>query len=439
MSAAILNSEHDPAVARLGSVSPLLHRTSAVRPTPYLDLDVGAAVTRYRRLAAALPGTAVHYAVKANPDPRLLRGARRGRMPLRRGQPGRGHAPRWRRGRGRATSSTPTRSSGARTSRSPAGSASPCSSSTRSRRPRRSPPPRPGRRCSAGSVTSGEGSDWSLSRKYGCSPDRGGADPALGRRASASTRPGSPSTSGRSSATPQAWDAAHRGGGAGLRGAARRRARRPGCSTSAAASPPTSRAGARRSRRTARRSSASCAGTSAARRPPTLVEPGRAVVADAGTLVTTVIGVVLARRHPLGVPRRRRLHRPGRDPRRGDPLPAAHQRRRRPDRAVRARRPDLRQRGRALRADAGPAAAVAAPRATRCGCSSTGAYTTCYSTVGLQRLRPLRTQPGARDEPGAPAAGQPRAGRGRRCPCPGRCCCCWSGARHRRRRPAPSG
>jgi ornithine decarboxylase len=40
--------------------------------TPYLDLDVGAAVTRFRRLAAALPGTAVHYAVKANPDPSLL-------------------------------------------------------------------------------------------------------------------------------------------------------------------------------------------------------------------------------------------------------------------------------------------------------------------------------------------------------------------------------
>jgi diaminopimelate decarboxylase len=35
--------------------------------TPYLDLDVPAAVTRYRRLAAAFRGTAVHYAVKANP------------------------------------------------------------------------------------------------------------------------------------------------------------------------------------------------------------------------------------------------------------------------------------------------------------------------------------------------------------------------------------
>jgi ornithine decarboxylase len=42
------------------------------RPTPYLDLDVPHAVTTYHRLAAALPGTALHYAVKANPDPALL-------------------------------------------------------------------------------------------------------------------------------------------------------------------------------------------------------------------------------------------------------------------------------------------------------------------------------------------------------------------------------
>jgi ornithine decarboxylase len=45
----------------------------APRPTtPYLELDVPAAVTKYQALAAALPGTAVHYAVKANPHPKLL-------------------------------------------------------------------------------------------------------------------------------------------------------------------------------------------------------------------------------------------------------------------------------------------------------------------------------------------------------------------------------
>src|SRR4051794_6975573 len=45
---------------------------AGTRPTPYLDFDVPHAVATYRRLAAALPGTAVHYAVKANPDPTLL-------------------------------------------------------------------------------------------------------------------------------------------------------------------------------------------------------------------------------------------------------------------------------------------------------------------------------------------------------------------------------
>ncbi len=43
------------------------------RTTPYLELDVSAAVRHFIDLAAALPGTAVHYAVKANPHPELLR------------------------------------------------------------------------------------------------------------------------------------------------------------------------------------------------------------------------------------------------------------------------------------------------------------------------------------------------------------------------------
>jgi ornithine decarboxylase len=42
------------------------------RTTPYLELALRTAVSRFLDLAAALPGTAVHYAVKANPDPLLL-------------------------------------------------------------------------------------------------------------------------------------------------------------------------------------------------------------------------------------------------------------------------------------------------------------------------------------------------------------------------------
>jgi ornithine decarboxylase len=40
--------------------------------TPRLELDVAAAVERFTQLSSALPGTAVHYAVKANPHPALL-------------------------------------------------------------------------------------------------------------------------------------------------------------------------------------------------------------------------------------------------------------------------------------------------------------------------------------------------------------------------------
>src|SRR6188472_3768121 len=40
--------------------------------TPYLALDLAMAVRRFRMLARTLPGTAVHYAVKANPHPALL-------------------------------------------------------------------------------------------------------------------------------------------------------------------------------------------------------------------------------------------------------------------------------------------------------------------------------------------------------------------------------
>ncbi len=45
----------------------------ALLPTPRLELSVGTAVTRFLGLASALPGTGIHYAVKANPHPVLLR------------------------------------------------------------------------------------------------------------------------------------------------------------------------------------------------------------------------------------------------------------------------------------------------------------------------------------------------------------------------------
>jgi len=45
----------------------------AVDETPYLLIDVAVAAAQYRRIAAAFAGTQVYYAVKANPEPAVLR------------------------------------------------------------------------------------------------------------------------------------------------------------------------------------------------------------------------------------------------------------------------------------------------------------------------------------------------------------------------------
>ncbi len=69
MSALLLSASPLPRQARARALDRPPHPPS----TPYLELDVTRAVGRFRRLAAALPGSAVHYAVKANPHPALLR------------------------------------------------------------------------------------------------------------------------------------------------------------------------------------------------------------------------------------------------------------------------------------------------------------------------------------------------------------------------------
>ncbi len=65
-----------PCVPRQPRTRDLARRRPLPAPTatPYLALDVEAALDRYRELAVALPGTAIHYAVKANPHPGLLVG-----------------------------------------------------------------------------------------------------------------------------------------------------------------------------------------------------------------------------------------------------------------------------------------------------------------------------------------------------------------------------
>jgi ornithine decarboxylase len=286
--------------ATLATVSPLTqplhrHRVHAVPtvrpapPTPYLDLDVAAAVARFRRLQATLPTTAVHYAVKANPEPGLLRalaaagcrfdvaspaeviaaldaGAHPTHLvysnPVKRRQDIAFAAQ-----RGVRLFVVDTLEETYKVSEAASG----CSVL-----------------CRIG--TSGEGSDWSLSRKYGCSPEEAvqvlreapavGLDPA-----------GIAFHVGSQQRDPEAWDEPIRVA-AGVFADLRGHGLEPwlldlgggfpahledGC-------PPLPSYGAAIERQLRRHFGAD--------RPHTLVEPGRAVVADAGTLVATVIAVV---------------------------------------------------------------------------------------------------------------------------------------------------
>lgn len=257
--------------------------------TPYLDLDVRAAVTRFRRIAACLPGTAVHYAVKANPEPHLLHALAAAGCCFDVASPAEvtaalhaGAQP------GELVYSNPIKRRADVAFAAGLGVALFVVDSVEETRKVASVAPGAKVLCRIG--TSGEGSDWSLSRKYGCSPAE--AVRILRWAAAHGLAPAGVSFHvGSQQRDPEAWDAPiaaaaqvfaslracgldpwllDLGGGfpAHLEG---------GC-------PPLASYGAA--------IEASLRRHFAARRPATLVEPGRAVVADAGTLVSSVIGVV---------------------------------------------------------------------------------------------------------------------------------------------------
>ncbi len=99
----------------------------------------------------------------------------------------------------------------------------------------------------------------------------------------------------------------------------------------------------------------------------------------------------LAGRSALGVSGRRGVHRSGRDDRGVHPLPAPHRPRRECVRTGRAGRPDLRQRGRAVRADPGAAAAGVERRGTGSGSCPPGRTppaTPRSASTGSPRCRP---------------------------------------------------
>jgi ornithine decarboxylase len=257
--------------------------------TPYLGLDVAAAVTRLRRLSTALPGTAVHYAVKANPAPALLAALVAAGC--------------------RFDVASPAETLAVLEAGATAGDV--VYSNPIKRREdiafaarlgvrlfvvdsleetRKVAAAAPGSSVLCRIVTSGEGSDWPLSRKYGCST--GQAVEILRTAATAGLDPaGVAFHVGSQQRDPGAWDSP-------VAAAARVFARlredglEPWLLDLGGGFPahhegecvPLAAYGAAIELQLRRHFGKS--------RPRTLVEPGRAVVSDAGTLVTTVIAVV---------------------------------------------------------------------------------------------------------------------------------------------------
>jgi ornithine decarboxylase len=257
--------------------------------TPYLELDVTTAVGRFRRLAAALPGTAVHYAVKANPDPELLAALVRAGSRFDVASPAEVRA---------------TLRAGA----SPEHLV--CSNPVKRRdhvaeaaalgvrlfvvdsvpEVRKVAQAAPGSSVLCRLVTSGEGSDWPLSRKYGCSTYEAveilEEAAVLGLDAA-----GLSFHVGSQQRDPEAWRAPVLAS-ARVFSLLRGRGLSPrlldlGGGFPAAhdgTHPPVAAYGAAIARHLDEAFGLD--------RPQTLVEPGRGVVGDAGTLVTTVIAVI---------------------------------------------------------------------------------------------------------------------------------------------------
>ena len=140
-------------------------------------------------------------------------------------------------------------------------------------------------------VTSGDGSDWPLSRKYGCSV--GQAVDILRLAAELGLDAAGVSFHvGSQQRDPNAWRSPIAAAATRVRARCAPTGSPRGCSTSAAGSPRGTRATSRRSPPTAPSSRTSCGSRSASTDRGPSSSPGRAVVGDAGALVTSVVGVV---------------------------------------------------------------------------------------------------------------------------------------------------
>ena len=260
------------------------------QPTPYLMLDVPHAVGSYRRLAAALPGTAMHYAVKANPDPLLLAALARAGCRFDVASP---------------AEITAAVMAGARAEElvysNPVKRREDVRFAARlgvelfvvdsAAEVDKVADAAPGAGVLCRLVTSGEGSDWPLSRKYGCAT--GEAVEILRYAASLGLRVDGVSFHvGSQQRDPEMWAAPIAAVRHGVRARSATHGLEPwlldigggfpaslddGC-------PPPEAYGAAIERH--------LAAAFGDHRPTTIAEPGRGIAADAGELVATVIGVV---------------------------------------------------------------------------------------------------------------------------------------------------
>jgi ornithine decarboxylase len=261
----------------------------ALLTTPRLELSVGTAVARYLALASALPGTAIHYAVKANPHPVLLRALAQAGC--------------------RFDVASPAEVRAALAAGAPASHL--VHSNPVARRDHlaqayalgvrlfvvdstgevgKVADAAPGSSVLVRIVTSGSGSDWPLSRKYGCTVDE--AVDLLVRAGGLGLDPAGVSFHvGSQQRDPQAWAAPVQSAArvfAGVRAAGFR----PWLLDLGGGFPARLDAEPRPVADYGRAIDAHLTAAFGADRPRTLVEPGRGIVGDAGTVVTSVVGVV---------------------------------------------------------------------------------------------------------------------------------------------------
>ncbi len=265
------------------------HEVVPPRTTPYLELDLPAALERYADLARALPDTAVHYAVKANPHPHLLSAlaARGCRFDV--ASP---HEVRAALTAG-ATASTLVYSNPVKRRDHIVESAAlgvrvfVVDSLAETQKVAEAAP---GSQVLCRLVTSGEGSDWPLSRKYGCSTAEA-VDILTVAHELGLDAAGVSFHVGSQQRDPEAWArpidaAAHVFAFCRARGLQPRIVDLGGGFPAAyvGGCPPVSAYGEAIERHLAH--------SFGPYRPETLIEPGRGVVGDAGTLVSSVVGVL---------------------------------------------------------------------------------------------------------------------------------------------------